>query len=122
MTKKKNEVIFLKKKKEELGKGKTGGGGGGKGRTEEIQRLQRKDNTEAAFMTGLALLLLLLLSRFSHVRLCATPWTVAHQAPPFMGFSRQEYGSGVPLPSPGWGTKIPEISWHSQKIKGFLNK
>ena len=36
----------------------------------------------------------------SHVRLFATPWTVAHQAPPSMGFSRQEYWSGVPLPSP----------------------
>ena len=45
------------------------------------------------------LLLLLLLSRFSHVRLCATPWTAAYQAPPSMGFSRQEYWSGVPLPS-----------------------
>ena len=42
---------------------------------------------------------LLLLSRFSCVRLCATPWTAAHQAPPSMGFSRQEYWSGVPLPS-----------------------
>ena len=37
---------------------------------------------------------------FSHVRLFATPWTAAHQAPPFMGFSRPEYWSGVPLPSP----------------------
>ena len=36
----------------------------------------------------------------SHVRLLATSWTVAHQAPPSMGFSRQEYWSGVPLPSP----------------------
>ena len=36
----------------------------------------------------------------SHVRLLATPWTAAYQAPPTMGFSRQEYGSGVPLPSP----------------------
>ena len=35
----------------------------------------------------------------SRVRLCATPWTAAHQAPPSMGFSRQEYWSGVPLPS-----------------------
>ena len=35
----------------------------------------------------------------SHVRLLATPWTEAHQAPPSMGFSRQEYWSGVPLPS-----------------------
>ena len=36
----------------------------------------------------------------SCVRLVATPWTAAHQAPPSMGFSRQEYWSGVPLPSP----------------------
>jgi len=36
----------------------------------------------------------------SRVRLFATPWTAAHQAPPSMGFSRQEYWSGVPLPSP----------------------
>ena len=35
----------------------------------------------------------------SCVQLCATPWTVAHQAPPSMGFSRQEYWSGLPLPS-----------------------
>ena len=37
---------------------------------------------------------------FSSVRLLATPWTAAYQAPPSMGFSRQEYWSGVPLPSP----------------------
>ena len=37
----------------------------------------------------------------SHVQLFATLWTAAHQAPPSMGFSRQEYWSGVPLPSPG---------------------
>ena len=36
----------------------------------------------------------------SCVRLLATQWTAAHQAPPSMGFSRQEYWSGVPLPSP----------------------
>ena len=36
----------------------------------------------------------------SRVRLLATPWTAAHQAPPSMGFSRQEHWSGVPLPSP----------------------
>ena len=36
----------------------------------------------------------------SHVWLLATPWTVAYQAPPSMGFPRQEYWSGVPLPSP----------------------
>ena len=37
----------------------------------------------------------------SRVRLFATPWTVADQAPPSMGFSRQEYWSGLPFPSPG---------------------
>ena len=37
----------------------------------------------------------------SRVRPFATPWTVAYQAPPSMGFSRQEYWSGVPFPSPG---------------------
>ena len=36
----------------------------------------------------------------SRVRLLATPWTAAHQAPPSMGFSRQQYWSGMPLPSP----------------------
>ena len=45
-------------------------------------------------------LLLLLLSRFSCVRLCATPLTAAHQAPPSLGFSRQEHWSGSPFPSP----------------------
>ena len=37
---------------------------------------------------------------FSRVRPSATPWTAAYRAPPSMGFSRQEYWSGVPLPSP----------------------
>ena len=45
-------------------------------------------------------LLLLLLRHFSHVQLSATPWTAAYQAPLSMGFSRQEYWSGVPLLSP----------------------
>ena len=46
------------------------------------------------------LLLLLLLSHFSCVRLCVTPETAAHQAPPSLGFSRQEHWSGLPFPSP----------------------
>ena len=37
----------------------------------------------------------------SRVRLFATPWTIAYQAPPSMGFSRQDYWSGFPFPSPG---------------------
>ena len=48
----------------------------------------------------LLLLLLLLLSRFSCVRLCVTPETAAHQAPPSLAFSRQEHWSGLPFPSP----------------------
>ena len=43
---------------------------------------------------------MLLLSRFSCVRLCATPETAAHQAPPSLGLSRQEHWSGLPFPSP----------------------
>ena len=50
----------------------------------------------------------------SRVWLFATPWTVAYQAPPSMGFSRQEYWSGVPLPSPSW------YSYCSWKRLGLL--
>ena len=42
----------------------------------------------------------------SRVRLIATPWTAAYQAPPSMGFSRQEYWSGVPLP---WGPQTTGV-------------
>ena len=48
------------------------------------------------FLTFLRLVLML-----SHVQLFATPWTVAHQAPLSMGFSRQEYHNGLPFPPPG---------------------
>ena len=51
------------------------------------------------YSLGVLLLLLLLLSRFSPVRLCATPWTAAHQDPPSLGLSRQEHWSGLPFPS-----------------------
>ena len=44
--------------------------------------------------------MLLLLSHFSRVRLCVTPQTAAHQAPLYLGFSRQEHWSGLPFPSP----------------------
>ena len=47
-----------------------------------------------------ALIVLLLLSRFSRVQLRATPETAAHQAPLSLGFSRQEHWSGLPFPSP----------------------
>ena len=51
----------------------------------------------------------------SRVRLFATPWTIAYQAPPSMGFSRQEYWSGVPLPSP-----MDHIGNRSHEIKRRL--
>ena len=60
----------------------------------------------------------------SRARLLATPWTAAYQAPPSMGFSRQEYWSGLPLPSPptvlhclfnfflwGLGIHYPSVHW-----------
>ena len=50
--------------------------------------------------THSGILLLLLLSRFGRVQLCATPQTAAHQAPLSLGFSRQERWSGLPLSSP----------------------
>ena len=52
----------------------------------------------------------------SRVRLLATPWTAAHQAPPSMGFSGQESWSGVPLPSPRRLLKI------SNKRQGMLSQ
>ena len=51
--------------------------------------------------------MVLLLSRFSHVRLCATPEMAALQALASLGFSRQEHWSGLPLPSPEWMNKPP---------------
>ena len=54
----------------------------------------------SAFFMG-QLSLLMKVKLLSRVRLFATPWTVAHQAPSSMGFSRQEYWSGLPFPSPG---------------------
>ena len=50
----------------------------------------------------------------SRVRLFATPWTAAYQAPPSMGFSRQEYWSGVPLPSP-YDPAIPLLGMYPEK-------
>ena len=50
----------------------------------------------------------------SRVQLFATPWTVAHQAPPSMGFSRQEYWSGLPFPSLGESSRPRDrtrVSW-----------
>ena len=52
----------------------------------------------------------------SRVRLFATPWTVAYQAPLSMGFSRQEYWSGLPFPSPG-DLPDPEIEPRSPALQ-----
>ena len=50
----------------------------------------------------------------SRVWLLATSWTAAHQAPPSMGFSRQEYWAGVPLPSPPKAARLCQRQWGSQ--------
>ena len=55
----------------------------------------------------------------SRVRLFATPWTAAYQAPPSMGFARQEYWSGVPSPSPREAL-IPSKSVMMGKEDNFL--
>ena len=59
-----------------------------------------KEDVVRIYNGTLLLLLLLLLSRFSRVRLCATPEMAARQAPPSLGVSRQEHWSGLPFPSP----------------------
>ena len=52
----------------------------------------------------------LVVSHFSHVQLSVTPWTMAHQAPLSMGFSRQEYWSGLPFPSPVIKYEVSEVA------------
>ena len=57
----------------------------------------------------------------SRVRLVATPWTAANQAPLSMGFSRQEYWSRVPLPSPGHLFRWPKSPWAILKELGYFH-
>ena len=59
----------------------------------------------------------------SHARLLATPRTAAYQAPPSMGFSRQEYWSGVPLPSPkSWPSAcLISAHWLGKEITHVMN-
>ena len=57
----------------------------------------------------------------SHVRLLATPWTTAHQVPPSMGFSRQEYWSGVPSPSPGTTIALTIWTFVSKVMSSLFN-
>ena len=61
----------------------------------------------------------------SRVWLLETPWTAAYQAPPSVGFSRQEYWSGVPLPSPSMPTTFKhfnplEYHYHENRILGLF--
>ena len=63
--------------------------------------LQEKKLKGGAVVSVVLVKVLLLLSHFSHVRLFMTMWTIALQAPLLMGFSRQEYWSGLPCPPPG---------------------
>ena len=51
-----------------------------------------------------------MLSHFSRVQLFETPWTVAHQAPLSMSFSKQGYWRGLPFPSPGVGMDCPNLN------------
>ena len=51
----------------------------------------------------------------SRVRLLATPWTAAYQAPPSMGFSRQKYWSEVPLPSLTWQFRRAQREWSTEE-------
>ena len=60
------------------------------------------------------------LKSLSYVRLFATPWTVAYQAPPFVGFSRQECWSGLPRPSRGYPPD-PGIEPGSFKLQATLD-
>ena len=67
----------------------------------------------------------------SHVRLLATSLTAAHQVPPSMGFSRQEYWSGLPFPSPGEDysqplnaclvRSLPVSLWHEYTLLLFAH-
>jgi len=66
---------------------------------EELKNKHAKTNNTITEIKN-TLLLLLLLSRFSRVRLCSTPETAAYQALLSLGFSRQEHWSGLPFPSP----------------------
>ena len=63
-------------------------------------------------------LLCMCVQSLSHVRLFATPWTIAHQAPLFMGFSKQEHWSRLPFPTPGdlpsLGIKSASLASHAE--------
>ena len=61
-----------------------------------------------------------MLSHFSCVQLSATPWAMDHQAPRSMGFSRQEYRSGLPFPSPVMKYEVSEVKWNHSVMSDSL--
>ena len=67
-------------------------------RAKNYQGNLKKNKVEGLILKYIKTLLKVKL--LSRVRLFATPWTVAYQVPPSMGFSRQEYWNGLPFPSP----------------------
>ena len=70
------------------------------------------------YMTSVTLIWKVKVKSLSRVRLFATPWTIAYQASLSMGFSRQEYWSGVPFPSPG-DLPVPGIEPGSRTLYGL---
>ena len=75
---------------------------------------EEKQTNRAQHKSHPILLLLLLLSHFSHVWLCAIPQAAAYKAPPSLGFSRQEHWSGLPFPSPMHGSE--KWKWSSSVV------
>ena len=64
---------------------------------------------------------LLLLSRFSRVQLYVTPYTAAHQAPPSLGFSRQEHWSGLPFPFPMQESEKSEVAQSCPTLRNLMD-
>ena len=84
---------------------------------EEMKNPRVSRRKEILKISALLLLLLLLRSRFSRVRVCVTPWTAAHQAPQSLGFSRQARGTTARSVSLSWGAR--EVG--SPKIKIYVH-
>ena len=78
--------------------------------TKRAMPAHESENVQTLQITPLLEGLLLLLSCFSHVRLCVTPQMAAHQAPPSLEFSRQEHWSGLPFPSPMDACRLSRFS------------
>jgi len=68
---------------------------------EPLKQQFKRRNFFLCYVEKICMCIISLRYSLSHMQVFATPWTVAHQAPLSMGFSRQEYWSGLPFPSPG---------------------